>query len=64
VETRDWNPFPWLQVARKDFSGVAQSERRFFTHDENLKKYMMVGGGGEFRSCLWNATSTAGEAGN
>ena len=28
-----------------DLSGVAQSERRFFTHEENLKKCMMGGGG-------------------
>jgi hypothetical protein len=26
-------------------SGVAQSERRFFTHDENFKKCMMDWGG-------------------
>jgi hypothetical protein len=45
VHTTDWNPFPWSQAAKEDFSGVAQSERRFFTHDENLKKCMMGGGG-------------------
>jgi hypothetical protein len=37
VDARDWNPFPWSQAAKEDFSGVAQSEPRFFTHDENLK---------------------------
>jgi hypothetical protein len=41
VRTRDWNPFPWSQAAKEDFSGVAPSERRFFTHDENFKKCMM-----------------------
>jgi hypothetical protein len=60
VHTTDWNPFPWSQAAKEDFSGVAQSERRFFTHDENFKECMM--GGGEFRSCMWSATSAAGEA--
>jgi hypothetical protein len=48
VDAVDWNPFPWSQAAKEDFSGVAQSEPRFFTHDENLKKCMMGGGGISF----------------
>jgi hypothetical protein len=43
------------------FSVSAQSERRFFTHDENFNKCMM-GGGGKSRSCMWSVTSAAGEA--
>jgi hypothetical protein len=61
VDARDWNLFPWSQVAEEEFSGVAQSERRFFTHDENFKKCMM-GGGGKSRSYMWSVTSDAGEA--
>jgi hypothetical protein len=36
-----------------DFSGVAQSERRFFTHDENFKECMMGGGGGITFIWMW-----------
>jgi hypothetical protein len=61
VDARDWNLFPWSQVAEEEFSGVAQLELRFFTHDEILKQCMM-GGGGKSRSRMWIVTSAAGEA--
>ena len=37
---RAFLPSP-ASAAREDFSGVARLERRFFTHDEILKKCMM-----------------------
>jgi hypothetical protein len=61
VDARDWNLFLGAQAAREDFSGAAQSERRFFIRDENFKKCMMDWGG-EFRSCMSSVTSDAGEA--
>jgi hypothetical protein len=45
VDARDWNLFLGAQAAREDFSGAAQSERRFFIRDENFKKCMMDWGG-------------------
>jgi hypothetical protein len=54
-------PVPVVAGGQGQFSGSARLERRFFTDDENLKKCMM-GGGGEFRSCMWSVTSAAGEA--
>jgi hypothetical protein len=45
VDARDWNLFLGAQAAREDFSGAAQSERRFSVRDENLKEGMMGGGG-------------------
>jgi hypothetical protein len=61
VDARDWRLFLWPQAAKEDFSGVAQLERRFFTHDENLTKCMMDVGD-KSRSRMWSATSAEGEA--
>ena len=38
-------PVPVVAGGPGQFSGAARLEARFFTHDENLKKCMMGGGG-------------------